>query len=135
MNHQPRGFIDHQHRIIFIYNVEGNILGYDFAFVARAVHHHRNHVVGFYPIVRLYGLAVGEDTTRLGSLLDAVAGCPLHVVDQKFVDAQKLLPLVGHEAEMFVHLPSGGRVASEVLEFRLVELRLIEIRLRKRSVE
>ena len=106
MNHQTCGLIDHQHRIILIYNVERNILGYDFTFVARAIHHHRNHVVGLYPIVRLYGLAVGEDTTGLGSLLNPVARCPLHVVDQKLVDAQKLLPLVGHKAEMLVHLPS-----------------------------
>ena len=103
MHHQPGGFVHYQHIVVLIHDVERDILGYDFKFIPRPVHHHGDHIVGLHTVVRLHRFSVGQNAAGVGSLLYAVARCFLHMVHQKLIDTEQLLALVGHKAEMLIH--------------------------------
>ena len=92
---------------VLIYNVKRNVLSHNLELIARPIHHYRNDIAGLHPVVRLHGLSVGEDAAGFGRLLDAVARRLLHMVHQKLVDTEQLLPLVGHKTEMLEHLAGG----------------------------
>ena len=72
--------VDHKHIPVLVYNVERDILGYDFKLVARTVHHYLHHIQRFDTVAR-----------RLFK--------PLY---QKFVDPEQFLSFIGHEPEMLV---------------------------------
>ena len=102
MDHEAGGLVYDEHRAVFIDDVKGDVLGNNFEFIARAVHHHLDHVEGLDAIVRLHGASVDKDAARFGRLLDAVARRPFQACHEEFVYAEQLLALVGNEAKMLV---------------------------------
>ena len=73
MHHQSRRFVHHQQEVVFVNNVEGNVLGYNLKIVAWTVHHHLYHIERLYAVVAFHRFAVDEYTACLGSLLHTVA--------------------------------------------------------------
>ena len=102
MHHESRLLVDHKQIVVLIHDVDRYILRYDFAFVARTVHHYRHDIEGLYAVVGFYGIAVDKDTSRLRGLLYAVARGFLHPLHKKFIHTQQSLPLVGDKTEMLV---------------------------------
>ena len=102
VHNKPGRLVDHQHRVILIYNVKWNIFGYDLKFIAGTVHDNLHGVERFDPVVAFYRAAIDKNTSGFGSLLDAVARCFLHAQYQKFVYPKQLLAFVGHKPEMLV---------------------------------
>ena len=104
VHHHAGGLVDDHQRIVFIDDVERNVLGLDGGVVARAVEHERDDVARAHLVVALHGALVHVDEARVGSLLDAVARGVLHFLLHVFVDAQRRLPRIDLEAEVFVQL-------------------------------
>ena len=102
-DHSGRLVDDHQ-RVVFIDDVERNVLGLDGGIVARTVEHQRDDVARTNLVIAFHRSIVDMDEARIGSLLDAVARRMLHLFLHIFVDAQRSLSRIDYEAEMLVKL-------------------------------
>ena len=109
VHHKPCRLVDHQHGGVLVDHIEGNVLGHYLEVVAGAVHADADLVVGLYLVTGLYGAAVDDDASGIGSLLYAVARGALHARHQVLVDAQGLLAAVGGEVEVLIELAPVGK--------------------------
>ena len=112
MHHEARRLVDHQHVVVLIDDVQGDVLRGDVVLVGRAVHREGDDVQGLHAVAALHGASVGLYEAGIGGLLDAVARGVLDAVKEVLVHAHHVLPLVHHHAEVFVELcpvASGGR--------------------------
>ena len=100
MHDKSCGLVDHEQVFVFIDYVERYVLGYDFVFIARTVHHDAYDIRWLDLVGRFYRRTVDEDASCVGSLLYPVAGCALHPFDEELVNPQQLLSFVGFEAEV-----------------------------------
>ena len=61
-------------------------------FPAWAIHHDRNHIQRFHPVITFHRLIVHQDATRLSRQLDAVTGSAHHTVYQELIHPEQGLP-------------------------------------------
>ena len=94
----------HHQQIVLIYYIQRDIFGDNLQFPAWAIHHDRNHIQRFHPVITFHRLIVHQDATRLSRQLDAVTGSAHHTVYQELIHPEQGLPLVRYEAEMLIHL-------------------------------
>ena len=104
MYDQACRLIHHQQIIVLIYYIQRDIFGDNLQFPAWAIHHDRNHIQRFHPVITFHRLIVHQDTTHLSRQLDAVTGSAHHTVYQELIHPEQGLPLVRYEAEMLIHL-------------------------------
>ena len=115
--------------LIFIDNVEGNILGFDAAIELRSIEHQCHHIIGFDAVVALDGTTIDVDASGFGCSLDAIARSVVHKIDEKLVYAQKLLTFVGYNSIMLIEFAfsrSSGDFQRLLRRFRHFEF--IEIK-------
>ena len=93
--------VHHQQGIVFLHDVDGDVLCYNLIFVAWAVHHHGDDFAGVHAVVRLHGLAVHANTLRFGCVLNTVSRSALDALHKVFVDTQKHLPFFYLKAVVF----------------------------------
>ena len=104
VDHQSRGLVDHQQIFIFIDDIEGDILGDDLEIIARTIHHDAYDIARFHLITRLDRASIHDDALSVGSLLNPIARSLLHPLDEKLIDAEQLLTLIGDKTEMLEEL-------------------------------
>jgi len=111
MDDHSGGFVDDKHLLIFVNDVEGDVLRDDFVLVAWAVHDDADEVARVYAIVAFDGFTVDADAGGVGGVLDAVAGGAGDALDEVFVDAEQYLAGLNLVAVM---LPVVSAVFGEV---------------------
>ena len=65
--------VDNEYIIVFIYNINRDILRNDLTFITRPVHNNLNNVKRLDAVVTLNGLSVDKYTSGVCGLLDTVA--------------------------------------------------------------
>ena len=104
MNHQPRGLVQHQHVLVFIYYIQRDIFRHDRIVRRLSVYQNLNHVQRLDFVVGRHRLAVSPHMCGIRCLLDAVARRTACVVHQKLIHAQRSLPAVRHNPESLKQL-------------------------------
>jgi len=105
MNHHTGFFVYYQQVLIFVNDVERNVLGNNAGVAGRVGHQHFNFISGFDPVIGLDGLAVNLNHTGLCRVLDAIARNLCDMANQKFVDAQRRLTGIGLKNILFEKFP------------------------------
>ena len=104
MDHHPRRLVDHQHVVVFIDDIERDVLRDDLQSAAPVGHHETDHVARADDIVGLDGRLPHPHVAFLEGLLDAVAGRVLEVGGHIFVDPDGRLPRIHFQTEVLEHL-------------------------------
>ena len=102
MHHHTCRFVYHQEFVVFINDIERNILCLNGVFVSRSVEHQSDNVFRPYFIVAFYRMVVYMHKTRICRFLNTVATAVLQLVGHKLINAHGHLPLVYNDAQMFV---------------------------------
>ena len=102
MHHHAGWLVDEQQLVVFVYNIQGNLLRYYFPIAFWAVEHQCDDVSGLNLVVALYGFAIGLDVSCLGCLLDAIAAGISEVIHQEFVHSHRILPTICHYSAMLI---------------------------------
>lgn len=102
MHYQSGWFVNNEQFAVFIDNIERDVFRLNLVLIAGTVEQECDDVAWFYAIIALDGLTVDVDESSACCQLDAVSRCVWQMVLQKFVNAQQLLPAVGHDPEVFV---------------------------------
>ena len=102
MHHQARWLVDDEQDLIFIDNIEGQVLGNDFPIALGMIQDECDDVARLDLVVALDGLVVGPDATRLCCFLYAVAAGAGYVIHQELIDADGALPLIHFYAPMLM---------------------------------
>ncbi len=102
MHNHTGCLVDHNHSIIFIKDVEGNVFGDKLEFMMRVREDNGNHVGRLDPVIWIYRSSVYQDVPGPGSLLYLIARYALQPVAQEFINAQQGLSPVYHNAVMFI---------------------------------
>ena len=102
MHHQARWLVDDEQDLIFIDNIEGQVLGNDLPIALGMIQDECDDVARLDLVVALDGLVVGPDATRLCCFLYAVAAGAGHVIHQELIDADGALTLVNFDTPMLV---------------------------------
>ncbi len=103
MDHHAGGFVDHEHVVIFIDDLQRNLLRDDLQAAAPVGHHEADHVAGPDDVVGLDGGLPHPHVAFLEGLLDAVAGGVLEVGGHIFVDPDGRLPRIHFQTEVLEH--------------------------------
>ena len=104
MYYQSCGFINHHQLVVFIDDIQWNILRFNSRIIVWTVKHQRDDIARTNLIVTLDRCAVDLDESGIGSFLDAVARRVLHVFRHIFINAHRLLPTVYFHAQMLIQL-------------------------------
>ena len=104
VDHKSCGFIDHHQLVVFVNDVERNILGLYRGVVVRAVHHQRHHVARTNLIIAFHRTVVHVHHSRVACLLYAVTRRVLQLLEHELVDADRCLTTVGLHAIVLVEL-------------------------------
>ena len=102
MHYQSGWFVNNEQFAVFIDNIEPNVFRFNLVLIAGTVEQECDDVARFHAIIALDGLTVDVDESGTCRQLDAVSRRVGQMVLQKFVNAQQLLPAVGHDPEVFV---------------------------------
>ena len=70
MDNQSGLFVYNHQKIVFINNIQVNVLGDDFYFARRIAHHNSDHVAGLYTVIGLHRSVVNQYVACIGSFLD-----------------------------------------------------------------
>ncbi|MPM73395.1 hypothetical protein SDC9_120375 [bioreactor metagenome] len=73
MHYHAGWFVDNHQVVVFINNIEGNILRENLQFPPRTIHHNSDDIQWFNLVARFYGDPVHQNTSGIGSLLDPVS--------------------------------------------------------------
>ena len=100
MNHQSGRLVYHKKRIIFVNNIQRNILRLYLRFVASVRECNCKYIQRLNLVVRLYNLSVGHHISGIYGKLNAIPGGALHMRTQILVCSHKRLTLIHHKPEM-----------------------------------
>ena len=100
MNHQSGRLVYHKKRIIFVNNIQWNILRLYLRFVASVGEGNCKYIQRLNLVVRLYNLSVGHHISGIYGKLNAIPGGALHMRTQILVCSHKRLTLIHHKPEM-----------------------------------
>ena len=103
MHHHPRRLVHHEHIVIFIDDVERNILRDEVHAAAPVGHHEADHVSGTHEKIGLRRLLPHLNISLLDCTLDAMARSVFEVSRHELVDADGHLPCIDVQTEMFEH--------------------------------
>ena len=106
MDDHARGFVDYQHVLILVHDVQGDVFRQDFDAPPLIGHDEPDHVAGADDRVRLGGLVIDQDVSVLDGQLDPVSGGAFQMGGEVFVDPDGRLSLVGDQPEMLEHFPA-----------------------------
>ena len=109
MHHHAGGLVHHQHVVVFIDNVQGNVFRENLRAAALVRHHKLYNVARAHNVVGFYHFVVHQHVAQLDGLLHAVAGSVFLVGGNEFVYPERLLPFVYQKAEVLEHFVRGGR--------------------------
>ena len=103
VHHHAGGFVHHQHVVVFIDNVQGNVFRKDFRAAALVGHHELDHVQGPDNVVGLHRLLVHQHIAQFDGLLHTAAGSIFLMLRDETVYPHRLLSLVHIEPEVLEH--------------------------------
>ena len=130
MHHHPRRLVHHEHVVIFIDDVERNVLRDEIDAAAPVRHYETDYVSRTHEQIRLRRLLPHLDISLLDGTLDTVTRSVFEVSGHELVDAYGHLPGIDVEPEMlehslffvldfdyFVFVPVHGMAISRVRRF------------------
>ena len=102
MHHEPGRLVQYDEVVVFIQDVERNILRNNFHLPLGIGHHEGNTVERLHLVARLHGNAVHKDISAVGCGLHPAPRTVLQSHRQIFVDTEHGLPPVYRDGEMLV---------------------------------
>ena len=104
MDNHSSFLIHYQYIIIFINDIDRNILRNDNIFARRMSEKNRNLVVRFYSIVLFYRNSIDYHITSTASLRNLISGGILSKNQQKFVYPERFLIFIYNDIEMLIQI-------------------------------
>ena len=102
MNHHTRRLVDEQDMVVFIHDVQWQLLWDDFVSNRVSIRVKDDLVCRFYLVIGLDGLVVHQDHAIVNGPLDLVPGGIDHPVQQEFIYSQGFLAFVHFNRQSFV---------------------------------
>ena len=100
--HQSSLFVDHDDVVVFVNDIQRNLLRCDVDFPRGIAEHDGDDVVRLHLIVLLHRFVVDKDVACFGSVLNAVTRDVLNMVGQEGVDTFLGLAFVDHDTDMLI---------------------------------
>ena len=113
-NHSGR-LVDDQEIIIFIYDIQGNILRQDLEAVALIWHHETDDIARAYDDIGLSDLVIDADISALDGILHPMSRCILEMAGHIFVHPHRGLSGIDVEPEVLEH-----SVVLKIVEFHII---------------
>ena len=104
MHHQACLFVHNQHILIFIKDIERDVLRQYFKFMWRLGKEHTDDIARLDPIVRFHGVSAYHDTSGLGGRLYLIARNTLQPHLQVLVNPKRRLTFVNNNTMVFVQV-------------------------------
>lgn len=124
MDYQSGGLVDNHQVFVFVYDIQRNVFGNDIVFVTGTVHHDRQYILRLYFVAAFYRFPVGHDKSCIRSLLDTVSRSVYNAFEQVFVNTDRRLSFVYHDAEMFVQ---GRRIVQGLNIFQGIVFQFFDV--------
>ena len=122
MHNKPRRLIDNHQNIVFIDNIQRNILCFYRIIMLRTVEHQGDNILWTHLIITLYWHIVHMNITSIGSLLNTVTTGMLHSFKEELIYANRLLTFIYNDTEMLIQLtfPSLIRFSRKEVVIKLI---------------
>ena len=92
MHHEPRWLVDEQQSVVFIHNIERNILGIHPILIRRMRQKDAHHIERLYAVVGFYGHIIHINVSVFCRFLDFAPRSVGNEMHQEFIDTQQFLP-------------------------------------------